>query len=424
MGVAYNLSDYTTVFTENNVIIVNSSNELSSAISTAASNTAIDAIHLTPGPTYTLPTNAFDSVVRPVTRPLVIRTRTGYTPRAVIQDIVQNHKIGGGLAICDINFNGTVTLQGGGDNLQFESCVFGDQLTIQGDRTGPQTPGPNPMNNVIIRLCTFANHYRNNSNLIHGYFCFNVYGQLMEGNVLDHNGWGPSMTRATPASSGGPSIRKHNVYSNRPGDDHFFRFNFSSRASSHGYHGKQGGYCYDNLFVRNPISYQMGYGDDNTETLFGLTSGNYYYNNITIDADDINTSNNDYRGVNATVTCAVSSFFTNNIAIDNTTVPKASSQDAFIVLEQDHPIGVTVSGCITKNWSPYFYHYGSGSAAVNVIDDGTNQHEVTGLSSAAQTLVDSLKTDAYINALVAAGNGVDIDQLKADMATIRAGIIP
>ena len=47
------------------------------------------------------------------------------------------------------------------------------------------------------------------------------------------------------------------------------------------------------------------------------------------------------------------------------------------------------------------------------------------MTSAGQTLADQLKSDAYIAALKSSRVrlGVDIEQLKADMSAIRAGII-
>jgi hypothetical protein len=59
-----------------------------------------------------------------------------------------------------------------------------------------------------------------------------------------------------------------------------------------------------------------------------------------------------------------------------------------------------------------------------VIESG-NDFSGNGLTATAQQLADRLKSDAYIDSLKAsrARLGVDIAQLKADMAAIRAGIL-
>ena len=80
---------------------------------------------------------------------------------------------------------------------------------------------------------------------------------------------------------------------------------------------------------------------------YGLSAPGVVEKNITLDSDEINTSNGDYRGMNGLITNAVGVTIDDNVAIDNTTTPV---NDAFLNLERKFEIGATVSNNVSVNW--------------------------------------------------------------------------
>jgi hypothetical protein len=243
----------------------------------------------------------------------------------------------------------------------------------------------------------------------------------MEGNIFDHNGWIPTGTRATPPDQGGAVMRNHNIYIARPGSGLVVRFNYIARASSHGIHARNGGQLYENMFVRNPINWQYGYGGDGDFFEYGLASPGAVQRNVTLDSDEINSSTGDVRGTNGWITNAVGVLVADNVAIDNTTTPV---NDAFLNVERAYEVGVTVVNNASTNWRGDV-RLSPGSAIANVTQNNNN-FNATGMTAAAQALADRLKSDTYIANLKAtrARLGVDIGQLKADMTAIQSGVIP
>jgi len=311
-----------------------------------------------------------------------------------------------------------------GSNIHVEKCFVpagpAGGFVIQGNSSG-QTANQ-PMTNVIFRLNTVANQYINTTGLIHGSYFFHCNGLLAEGNVWHHNGWGPSMTRATPLANGGPTVRKHNVYANRPGNDVHFRYNISSQASSHGLHGKVGGKFYYNLLLNNPIHLQMGYGKDNDFEEYGFVTGAHFHHNMCLGAQEINTDQGDLRGQVIRFACVVSSVFENNYGVDNLTVKSGDYSDSFMVAEHEYQLGITYRNNVARNWSPWWLFHGQGTAPYTLTDGGGNIQSASSISGAAQSLVNTLVADSWINAVVAAKDGADINLIRSYMSTIRNGI--
>ena len=107
---------------------------------------------------------------------------------------------------------------------------------------------------------------------------------------------------------------------------------------------RNGGELTHNLFVRNPIAWQYGYGGDGDADKYGLAAPGIVSDNVTLDSDDINTSTGDIRGFNGWITNAQGVTIDDNVAIDNTTSP---GNDAFLQLERNFPISVTVTNNVS-----------------------------------------------------------------------------
>jgi hypothetical protein len=323
-----------------------------------------------------------------------------------------------GVAYVDLKILNGLAIRGGGADILIERCV--GRLDLRGKRTNgvPSTP----ITNLQVRLNVIADNWTMSANsLIHGMFVYNVDGLLLEGNIVDHNGWSPTATRATPPDQGGATALKHNIYIARPGSGLVARYNYIARASSHGIQVRNGGYVNNNVFVRNPIAWQYGYGGDLNYTKYGLSSPGRVEDNLTIDAEDMNTSINQVRGINGWLTNARGVTIDDNVAVDNTTSP---TNDVFLQLDRAYEIGAAITNNIGMDWGGGL-RIGSGTAPMNYTQTNNN-FSATGLNSTARTLVSNLKSDTYITRLktTRVRLGVDIQQLKRDMATIRSGIIP
>src|SRR5690606_2325037 len=131
--------------------------------------------------------------------PLVIRTLPGASTQARIGEVLENGYFEG-VAFVDLDLSAGFALRGGGRNVLIERCV--GSFDLQGKRANgvPTTP----ITNLQFRLNVVADAWAPAaSTLVHGLFVYNVDGFLMEGNIVDHNGWNPQATRATPPDEGG-----------------------------------------------------------------------------------------------------------------------------------------------------------------------------------------------------------------------------
>lgn len=415
-GRAYSNTTYETLFDEDNAVFfqVTNTNELVAALQTSKGipgQTVI--IECDPaGSPYIWPLNALAThPTRFPDTPLVIRTKKGSSTRASFSKI-EELKFISGIAFVNIRLNNGTRIIGGGDGLLFEKCV--GWLDLQGARNSSNVP-TTPFINMQVRLHTVSGIFSPVGDLAQGGFIYNVDGFLLEGCVLHHNGWDPSKDRTTPQNQGGGSLRNHNFYLNRPGSDHYVRFNVTSAASSHGFQGKAGGKYYDNIFRKNPIGVQMGYGRDNYFNLYGLVTGSRAWRNVFVGSDDIRS--NVGRGIAVWLTCIVSSYVEGNVAIDNGT--SVQNLDCFVYLESKHEIGVDITWNYSKNWAGSIYDDQSGAGPVNYQD--TNNTWNGTISAEAQAVADEIATDAWIDALVAAETGVDLYAQRDQINTILLG---
>jgi hypothetical protein len=101
---------------------------------------------------------------------------------------------------------------------------------------------------VRIRGNVLVDAYASGAVHAQGIYAQNVDGILVEGNVLDHNGWSETVPDA------GMTIFNHNIYVNQNCANFTFRQNITSRASAQ---GMPSGICKlneDNLYLSNPFS--------------------------------------------------------------------------------------------------------------------------------------------------------------------------
>lgn len=442
-GLAYDSSTYETIFQENNVLVATSSAQLAAHLATAVSNASIDAIHLDPvGNPYTYPSNSPLRNLNNHTlgRPLVIRTLPGSATQAHFPGAIEEIFGTKNVAFVDLYVgpnDGSASApasikigRGASENILIERCVV-TGIEAQGADV-PSAPQPRPadqtkpVKNLHVRLCIMKDHWVAGSGLAHGIYTWNTDGVLLEGNLLDHNGWTPFGTRATTSAAGGGHQLKHNSYLNRPGYNLHIRYNITSRASSHGFHAKSGGYLRRNLSVKNPIGMQQGYGDDGQFPQFGTVGNSYSIDNLFVDADDINTTEGNLRGSGFMSVCIITHFADGNYFLDNTT---SASNDACFYIERKYPQTIQITNNRARNW-PWMLlrNPPPPTPAPNgepiIIESGNVNTGIT-ITSGAQALANTIKSTAYLDALKVNRQrlGIDIELLKDDMDTIRNGFI-
>jgi Right handed beta helix region len=135
---------------------------------------------------------------------------------------------------------------GGGGNLLIEDCMFeafGFGISIDGYDSRVQ--------NVTLKRTLVVDSYLTSFHSS-GLYAQKVDNLTIEECVFDHNGWKAGEAPAT--------IFNHNIYVDMMCTNLVMQGNIIADASSHGAQMRPGGVCNGNLFVRNPIALQMGFG--------------------------------------------------------------------------------------------------------------------------------------------------------------------
>jgi hypothetical protein len=280
------------------------------------------------------------------------------------------------------------------------------------------------ISNVVVRLNVLADHWRPDGGLYHGLYGFHIESMLIEGNVVDHNGWSDSVGRDVADNVGGASTHKHNIYINpayppESARNIVIRYNVISRASSHGIQGKVGHNCYRNLFIKNPIACHQGFGGDQQYVGYGVRQDPVFRDNVCVAAADIDSGN--LRGVGLWTTCVDNLLFENNLFLDNGT---SSTSNETYWLERDFPIEISMINNRSVNWPSQLPMRGTNNFTPVILADTGNVYSGLTLTASAQSLANILKTDSYLNALKVDRRrlGVDIAQLKADMDLLQGGV--
>lgn len=135
---------------------------------------------------------------------------------------------------------------GGGTNILIEDCMFeayGFGISIDGYDSRVQ--------NVKIRRSIVVDSYLTSFHSS-GLYMQKADNITIEECLFDHNGWKEGVAPAT--------IFNHNVYVDMMCTNLVMQGNIIAEASSHGAQMRPGGVCSDNIFIRNPIALQMGFG--------------------------------------------------------------------------------------------------------------------------------------------------------------------
>jgi len=112
---------------------------------------------------------------------------------------------------------------------------------------------------VAIRRNVIVDAFATKGTVGHGIYLSSCDRVLIEGNVIDRNGWNPKIPGADP------SIYRHGIYVQSGGgrcNDVIVRGNIISNSASHGLQMRSGGVVEDNLFLRNSIALQLGGGNE------------------------------------------------------------------------------------------------------------------------------------------------------------------
>lgn len=424
--------------------------QLDAAIAAAKTDSTIKGIHLSPGD-YQLAINQLSGLNHTPEECFFIRTTPGSASQARFtnQPQVNNGNLTG-FALVDVELAvgfrlvRVVSSAGGAiyKDILIERCK--GFAVVEGQRisggTGAGAWGL-PAENIQLRLNDFSDHWgAPGNNLTHGFFGANIDGLLIEAGIYDHNGWNPAGDRSTPESSGGPNGRKHNIYISRPSgydlsiaQPPVVRFNYISRASSHGTHMKGGAHVYGNIYSNCPIAHQNAYGmNDGQGTLFsfyGVADDSTFYDNLILGSDDIRTSGpSQPMGVGVWCTCCSNALIDNNYFLyDRTSATNGST----VRIERDFPTDVAITNNWSISWNGNIVQLGSPNYVPTIVDSGNDW--AASITPEAQALAYQLGADpvmANVTAWIAnyrasrARKGVDIIELQTWMADIRAGITP
>jgi hypothetical protein len=160
-----------------------------------------------------------------------------------------------------------------GENLLIEDCAFrmySSNIVVEGEGSG--------LRGLKIRRCVLADAYGLSGVYYgHGLYMYNAHNVVIEGNVIDRNGWenGPGLQA---------SIYTHNIYIQQLNSNVTLRRNLIARAGSHGVQLRSGGTIVDNVFVRNGISILVG-GDAGT-----TNPNNEVIGNVVLNGSDISST--------------------------------------------------------------------------------------------------------------------------------------
>lgn len=211
-----------------------------------------------------------------------------------------------------------------------------------------QNPGANGgIDYLAIRRCVIAGRYRpsGSGTYVHGFYIDDAINLLIEENIIDDNGHDQY-----DAENNTADMRSHNTYVmlGRNGtENHIWRYNISSRASSHGFQCGSGGTIIGNLSVRDAIALQTT-REDNWHEGFSAT----VKHNVILHGRDINSGTR--RGWGILITNANNQTIEDNIIGAN----DSTGQPYGILARTDYRNGVqmqvrnvSIKDNIVHNWN-------------------------------------------------------------------------
>jgi hypothetical protein len=169
---------------------------------------------------------------------------------------------------------------GAGANVRIEDCMFenyGFGITLQG-YTGI-------VSDFTVHRSVIVDSHSDGSHS-EGIFASKYNGLTVTECILDKNGW-KAGTNATP------NIFNHNAYFDIEGDNLVFSRNTVCDASSHGVQLRPGATAEDNLFMKNPIAMQIGFGGLDAGADYDPQHDQFAYvrRNVFLEGRDIDSNN-------------------------------------------------------------------------------------------------------------------------------------
>lgn len=203
-----------------------------------------------------------------------------------------NHIAIVGLEMWAHTYNGTGTPYGlfwvlDSTGLLVEDCV------IRGYQINISIPGMGGRKrDVKIRRNVLTDAFATSGSVGHALYLENCDNLLIEENVIDRNGWNPSVPGAVP------SIFRHGIYIQAGAGactGVVVRRNIISNSASHGLQLRPGGVAEDNLFLRNSIALTLGGGHDPSAGGVNIVAKG----NVVLDGKNIDAANPRGWGIDA-----------------------------------------------------------------------------------------------------------------------------
>ncbi|MEP0761504.1 MAG: right-handed parallel beta-helix repeat-containing protein [Chloroflexota bacterium] len=194
--------------------------------------------------------------------------------------------------------------------------------------------GTAQLKGIRLRRNIVVDAYSRNNNEGHsqGLFASGVHGLTIEGNVFDHNGWRPGVSKRT--------IFNHNLYIQNDNTKVVVRDNLITRGASHGLQLRPGGTVVRNTFWRNAIG------------LFASSAGHNVVRNLVMASDDIDPNvKNLHRGWGINLKRGNGSRYEYNILLDRHSL----SERAAMLTENEATsrpnwTPVQISNNLFRNW--------------------------------------------------------------------------
>jgi hypothetical protein len=108
-----------------------------------------------------------------------------------------------------------------------------------------------PIENVSIRRNVIINAYSNNGHS-QGIYCYGITNLLLDGNLIDHNGYNDNVPGA------GADEFNHDAYISSNNVNVTVQDNIFAEASAYGLQARAGGLVQDNLFLNDPMGMSFG----------------------------------------------------------------------------------------------------------------------------------------------------------------------
>ncbi|MEM6439437.1 MAG: right-handed parallel beta-helix repeat-containing protein, partial [Pseudomonadota bacterium] len=167
------------------------------------------------------------------------------------------------IIISNVEIQGSIRLVGGANNILVENARLSQKETIFQGADGNILQGITIRNTAILdaydEAPTFFEENGTWSPLDSresGLYVSNTHGLLLEGIVLDHNGWSPGFDpNGLAAGPQPPSMFSHNAYIQFNTSDVTFRDSSVSRGASHGVQFRGGAFVEDSIFFDNNIAF-------------------------------------------------------------------------------------------------------------------------------------------------------------------------